>query len=306
MSDHALKGWSSQTPARWSILVHGGAGDVPVAKRPAHAAGCAAAVERGRAVLEAGGTALEAAQAAVVALEDDPCFNAGTGASLNADAMPELDASIMCGSSLRAGAVCALVGFKNPVLVARAALERGQHVLYAAEGARRLAHEAGFTEVPPEELVTDAARAKLAAALAAGQAKNWAGGTVGAVARDAEGHLAAATSTGGTAGKYPGRVGDSPIVGAGSYADDQLGACSATGYGEGILKAVASYRATALANDHGPRAAAEALVTELANRWTAPAGLILLAPDGRLGWARSTASMSWGAAWHGGETLSGY
>lgn len=305
MSD-ALKSWSSPGAATWSILVHGGAGEVPIEKRPTHAAGCAAAVERGRAVLEAGGTALEAVAAAVVVLEDDPSFNAGTGASLNLDAVPELDASIMCGESLRAGAVCALVGFKNPVLVAQTALRRGEHVLYAAEGARRFALAHGFDEIPVEELVTDAARAKLQAALAAGQAKNWAGGTVGAVARDSKGHVAAATSTGGTAGKYPGRVGDSPIVGAGSYADDRLGACSATGYGEGILKAVASYRATALAASVGPEAAASRMISELAERWSAPAGLILLDPDGRIGWARSTASMSWGAAWTGSETRSGY
>ncbi|MEZ4232099.1 MAG: isoaspartyl peptidase/L-asparaginase [Polyangiaceae bacterium] len=306
MSDAPLADWTSPGSASWSILVHGGAGDVATERRPVHAAGCRAAAERGRAVLAAGGSALEAVQAAVVVLEDDPCFNAGTGASLNADGVPELDASIMCGRALAAGSVCALVGFKNPVLIARAAMEHGEHVLYAAEGAKRFALQAGFAEIPVEELVTDAARAKLAAALAAGQAKNWAGGTVGAVARDAAGHLAAATSTGGTAGKYPGRVGDSPIVGAGTYADDQLGACSATGYGEGILKAVTAYRASALSGVGGPQAAARQLVGELAARWRAPAGLILAAPDGRVAWARSTATMSWGAAWSGGETLSGF
>ncbi|MEZ4375303.1 MAG: isoaspartyl peptidase/L-asparaginase [Polyangiaceae bacterium] len=306
MNELALTSWSSPGPTSWSILVHGGAGDVPVEKRPAHAAGCAAAVDRARRLLESGASALDAAAEAVVALEDDPCFNAGTGASLNLDGAPELDASIMCGESLRAGAVCALVGFKNPVLVARAALERGEHVLYAADGAKRFALANDFKEIPASELVTDAARRKLEAALAAGHAKNWAGGTVGAVVRDARGHIAAATSTGGTAGKYPGRVGDSPIVGAGSYADDALGGCSATGYGEGILKAVASYRASALASAQGPRLAADALVTELAARWQAPAGLIVIAADGRLAWCRSTASMSWAAAWEGAETASGF
>ncbi|MCA9644015.1 MAG: isoaspartyl peptidase/L-asparaginase, partial [Myxococcales bacterium] len=150
MNDLALTSWASPGPASWSILVHGGAGDVPEAKRPAHAAGCKAAVDRARKLLEAGGNALDAAAEAVVALEDDPCFNAGTGASLNLDGAPELDASIMCGESLRAGAVCALVGFKNPVLVARAALERGEHVLYAAEGARRFALANDFSEIPAE------------------------------------------------------------------------------------------------------------------------------------------------------------
>ncbi len=288
----------------YAVLIHGGAGDVPQASRAAHQAGALSAALRAQALLAAGASALEAVEAAVMQLEDDPRFNAGTGGSLNSDGELELDASIMCGQTLKAGAVCALTGFKNPIAVARAALTRGEHVLYTAGGAARFALSQGFAPVEPATLITPAARDKLAQALTSGSAQVFSGGTVGAVARDRRGHLAAATSTGGTAGKHPGRVGDSPLIGAGSYADDALGACSATGYGEGMIRAVASYRAAALASA-SPEVAAATLVAELRARFQAPAGLIVVAPDGRLGWARSTECMSWAAATSSELTESG-
>ncbi len=204
----------------WGVLVHGGAGHVPAERRPRHIEGCARASRAGAEILARGGSALDAVEIAVRVLEDDPSFNAGTGACLNAEGRVEHDASIMSGIDLRAGAVCALSGFANPIAIARAVLDDGRHVLYAAEGARAFAAAHRFVEVDPAALVTEAARAAWEAAKRSGAAAGWAGGTVGAVARDASGHVAAATSTGGTMNKRPGRVGDSPLIGAGCFADD--------------------------------------------------------------------------------------
>lgn len=222
----------------FSILVHGGAGHVLEERRPLHVEGCRRAARLGAEVLRSGGSALDAVELAVRALEDDPIFNAGTGACLNEDGRVELDASIMEGRDRSAGAVCALPGLAAPLAIARAALEDGRHVLYAAEGAARFAVERGFRPVEEAALVTDAARAALEATLAGKASIGWAGSTVGAVARDAQGVCAAATSTGGTVGKRAGRVGDSPIIGAGTYADDEAGAVSTTGDGEGMIRLV--------------------------------------------------------------------
>jgi beta-aspartyl-peptidase (threonine type) len=146
-------------PARWVILVHGGAGDLPAEKLADHAAGCARAAEKGAEVLRAGGSAIDAVQAAVLALEDDPRFNAGTGACLNEEGSIELDASIMAGA-LRAGAVAALSPFKNPISIARTVLDAGRHVLYAGEGAARFARAHGFSPADPASMITEAARNK--------------------------------------------------------------------------------------------------------------------------------------------------
>jgi len=218
-------------PARWVILVHGGAGDIPEDRVKLHAEGCARAAEVGAAVLRGGGNALDAVQAAAVALEDDPRFNAGTGACLNHDGAIELDAAIMDGS-LRAGAVAALPPFKNPINVARAVLEEGRHVMYAADGAARFARAHGFSPVTAESLTTEWARKRWLEVHSGKTELNGRAGTIGAVARDSHGHVAAATSTGGMVDKAVGRVGDSPVIGAGTYADDMLGAVSTTGQGE--------------------------------------------------------------------------
>lgn len=307
-----IRSWQSPTPPAnssapfWSVLVHGGAGDVPLERRAAHAAGCEAAAKAAGEQLAKGASALNAAICAVQYLEDDPLFNAGTGGALNERGELELDASIMCGNTLQAGAVSALRGYKNPVHIAHAALKHGEHVFYTAEGAALFAERRGFKTVDEAQLITRQAKEKLRETLASGSAKHWAGGTVGAVVRDAFGHLAAATSTGGTLGKHPGRVGDSPIIGAGAYADDTLGAASATGHGEGILRAVTSFRATAQIANRGVEGAATTLVEELNTRWSSPAGLILVGPDGCLGWARSTATMSWAAQWAEHDAVSGF
>lgn len=294
------------TGGRFGLLVHGGAGDVPEERVGRHVEGCRHAAAAGRAVLAAGGSALDAVEAAVRVLEDDPVFNAGTGACLTSEGTLELDACVMEGRELRAGAVCALPPFKNPIAIARAVLTEGGHVLYAAEGARAFALRAGFAPAAPDSMITELARAKLAEAVASGKVSGWAGGTVGAVARDVHGHVAAATSTGGMVGKRPGRVGDSPLVGAGTYADDLGGAASATGHGEGIIRvALCGAAVAALGEGSEPEGVAVARIAGMYERVGATGGLILVARDGKLGWARSTRTMSWAAAWDGGEGRAG-
>jgi L-asparaginase / beta-aspartyl-peptidase len=275
------------------VLVHGGAGHVLEARRPLHAEGCRRAARRAAEVLSRGGSALDAVEQAVRALEDDPLFNAGTGACLDAEGHVALDASIMEGTTLRAGAVCALQGFAAPIAVARAALEDGRHVLYAAHGARLFALSHGFAEVPEEALITEAARAAFAA-VQGGASTGWAGGTVGAVARDAAGHVAAATSTGGMINKHVGRVGDSPLIGAGTYADDTAGAVSTTGHGEGMIRlGAARLAAFAMGNGTPAEEAAHHVVEALAARVGATGGVIGIDREGRWGWSRSTVTMSW-------------
>ncbi len=220
----------------WSVIVHGGAGDVADERVARHVSGARAAVRVAAELLRAGASALDAVERAVMALEDDPVFNAGTGACLTSDGRIELDAAIMDGKTLAFGGVCALSPFANPIAIARRVLEGSEHVLYAGAGADAFARAHGFSPADPAAMITEAAKRKLASALAAGKAASWAGGTVGAVAIDAAGTVAAATSTGGMSAKRPGRVGDSPLPGAGTYADDEAGAVSATGHGEGIMR----------------------------------------------------------------------
>jgi beta-aspartyl-peptidase (threonine type) len=291
--------WSA-AKSEFSILVHGGAGDVPEERVPRHVEGCRSAARQAGELLAAGGSALDAAELAVKVLEDDPVFNAGTGACLTANGEIELDACIMEGLGLRAGGVCALPPFKNPIGIARAVLEEGTHVLYAGAGAAAFARAHGFSPVEQSALETAAAREKLAAALAAGRVLSWAGGTVGAVARDRSGSVVAATSTGGTVGKRKGRVGDSPIVGAGTFADEH-GAASATGHGEGILRITLTRELVRrLANGDDAEAAARAAIDELGRRIGSTAGVISVRRDGALALARSTRTMTWAAEWDGG------
>ncbi len=290
----------------WSVLVHGGAGDVAAVEANAHVDGCRAAAEAAAAVLRSGGSALDAVERAVVVLEDDPHFNAGTGACLNADGNLELDASLMEGRGLRAGAVCALPPFRHPIAIARAVLDAGVHVLYAAEGAARFALERGFERAPAEAMITPTARARWQAARGRAAPAGGPRGTVGAVARDERGTVAAATSTGGLSFKAPGRVGDSPLIGAGTYADDDGGAASFTGLGEGAIRlALAKAASDAMRGRVPPEEAARAVIFTLGTRVGATGGAILVDRDGRLGWARNTAAMPWAAAAHGQPDASG-
>lgn len=294
--DDALTASWGRGAATWSILVHGGAGDVSDERVAAHVAGCERAAAAGATVLAAGGSALDAVQRAVEALEDDPLFNAGTGACLDEEGRLSLDASIMSGADLRAGAVCALPPFKNPIAIARRVMEASRHVLFAADGAARFAIAQGFTPAEEASMITDAARARLAAVRARAADPAWAGGTVGAVARDASGHVAAATSTGGMVGKAAGRVGDSPLVGAGTYADDEAGACSTTGHGEAMIRVclaktcVEHVRMTLSAE-----ASVRAALARMSSRTGETGGAIAASRDGSLGLARTTRTMTWAA-----------
>jgi beta-aspartyl-peptidase (threonine type) len=279
----------------FGVLVHGGAGGRQPSPR---ISGCEAAAREAAAILRAGGTALDAVERAVIVLEDDPAYNAGTGGVLTETSGIEHDAALMDGATLRAGAVSALVGFRNPVAVARAVLEDGRHVFYTSEGAARFAESRGLVRVDPATLITDQARAALARWLAArGSAPaGGAEGTVGAVARDSQGNVAAATSTGGTVGKRTGRVGDSPVLGAGTYADNALGAVSATGHGEGILRVMLAGRLLMDGAASEPERAAVGALAILESRVGSTGGVLVATAQGAFAWARTTEAMPWAAS----------
>src|SRR5512138_3887926 len=281
-----------------AIAVHGGAGnlgpDDPATSGAPDAprlGGVRRAAEAGWAVLRAGGSALDAVEAAVRLLEDDPTFNAATGATLTAAGDVECDASIMDGETLRCGAVAAVRDVRNPISLARAVMERSAHVLLAGPGASAFAREVG---IPPHEnglLVTPHQRARWEAARAGAKASRT--GTVGAVARDARGHLAAATSTGGMAMKRAGRIGDTPLVGCGTYADDALAAVSCTGHGESIIRlTLARHAADLVGRGLAPMDAAREAVRALGARVSGEGGLILVGPTGEVGFAHNTPVMS--------------
>lgn len=271
-----------------TIIVHGGAGANPVdAGELRH--GVRSAVLAGWRLLAAGASALDAVEAAVRALEDDPQFNAGRGSVLNRDGAIEMDASIMEGDRLQCGAVAALAGVANPITVARRVLESRRHVLLVGDGALAFARAAGVPECDPASLVTDRQR-KRHAELARQPSRS--GGTVGAVALDRAGTIAAATSTGGTPGKLPGRVGDSALIGAGTYADSSLGGVSCTGDGEAIVRVVLAHRTLAYLKDaDDPDYAANVAVDLLTEEGGGQGGLILIDWRGRAGYATSTRLM---------------
>lgn len=272
------------------ILIHGGAGKVAPDLVELRRDGIRAAVVNGWQALIAGGSAVEAVEQAVKLLEDDPAFNAGRGACLNRDGEIELDASIMNGRDLAAGAVGAVKRIANPVTLARTVMEAGGPILLVGEGAQRFAATVGIKECAAEALITERQRARWSTL----REEHIEGiGTVGAIAIDQAGHLAAATSTGGLPLKAPGRVGDSALVGCGTYADDQLGAASCTGNGEAIIKLLLAKTALEfLRMGEEPMAAARRAVGELTARTGAEVGIILLDRHGRIGVARNTAQMT--------------
>jgi beta-aspartyl-peptidase (threonine type) len=290
----------------YAIIVHGGAGDAVETRLDGQIEGCHRAASHAKQLLEAGACALDAVQQAVMLLEDDARFNAATGGALTCAGTLELDASIMEGSGLRAGAVCSLSPFRHPIAIARAVLDDAQHVLYAGQGADMFARGHGFSPAHPEDMISAEARDQLARVLAERPVTVWPAGTVGAVARDKQGRVAAATSTGGIVAKRLGRVGDSPLLGAGTYADDAFGAASSTGQGEGIMRiALAARVTTALAAETNPGDAAFDGLVLMKQRTAALGGIIVVHRDGRIGWARSTPSMPYAASWERNGVLAG-
>jgi beta-aspartyl-peptidase (threonine type) len=270
---------------RPALIVHGGAGRGDPEIAAAQRAGCAAAWTAGWRILAGGGAALDAVTAAVTALEDDPAFNAGVGSVLTADGRVEMDASIMHGAALAAGAVALVSTVVNPIRLARAVMEEGRHVLLAGAAAEALAREHGLAMAPPEHFITGRQRARLAPGSGTG--------TVGAVAVDVRGHVAAATSTGGVAGKRAGRIGDSALIAAGTYADDRAGAASATGHGESIIRvALAKTAVDRLRGGADPAVAARAAIRVLGERVRGEGGVIVVDRFGRGGWAHNTERMT--------------
>jgi L-asparaginase / beta-aspartyl-peptidase len=263
----------AKTRNGFALAVHGGAGtlrpgDMTAGQEVLYRAGLARALAAGREVLAGGGAALDAAASAVCVLEDDPLFNAGRGAVFTRAATQEMDAAVMDGRDHRAGAIAGIFGPKNPVLAARAVMERSPHVPLIGDGAMAFCREAGLDFADTDYFFTEARWRALQRTLAEGEdttdeARRH--GTVGAVARDGDGNLAAATSTGGMTGKLPGRVGDSPIIGAGTYADNASCAVSATGHGEFFIRHAVAHEIAARIAHAGLNLAeaAEALVAEL-------------------------------------------
>lgn len=316
-----------------TLLVHGGAWAIPAEMTAAHENGVRRALEAGFEILSRAGSALDAVEAAVTIMEDDPAFDAGRGSFLTSDGRVQLDALLMDGGRMRAGGVACVERLRNPIRAARLVLEKSPHVYFVGSGAEEFASSHGMELIDNSELVLDRERERLAQAKsrqAAGLRDESFSGelprddkdretaapmgddgpasgvqgpgfnshdTVGAVALDGRGHLAAATSTGGTLNKTPGRVGDSSLIGCGCYADNLSGAVSLTGWGEPIMKLVLGKWATdRVAAGTAPEIAAREAISYLYNRLGGHGGIILLGPDGRFGLAHNTPAMAWGLA----------
>jgi beta-aspartyl-peptidase (threonine type) len=282
-----------------SLIVHGGAWNIPDNAVPACREGCRRALKAGWAVLSQGGEAIDAVQAAIMVLEDDPVFDAGTGAHLNRDGHVELDAIVMDGTSLESGAVAAVTCTANPILLARRVLEASPHMMLVGAGADQFAREEGVRQVDPSALIVDRERALWQRCRVDVSAPNGdvtsagATGTVGAVARDARGRLVAGTSTGGTAFKHRGRVGDSPLIGCGCYADSEAGAVSATGEGEAIMRIVMAKMAVEMLRaGQPPQAVGDACLRVLRERGRGRGGLILVDAHGTTGFGFTTPRMA--------------
>jgi beta-aspartyl-peptidase (threonine type) len=319
-------------PTKHTLLVHGGAWAIPADAAEAHEQGVRRALEAGHAILSKGGSALDAVEASVTVLEDDPTFDAGRGSFLTSDGRVQMDALLMDGGRMKAGGVACVERLRNPIQAARLVLERSPHVYFVGAGAEEFAHSLGMSLIENSELVLDRERERLAFAQtrqAAGLADQTFSGpevehpalrddkgpetavhaagnfdshdTVGAVALDAHGNLAAGTSTGGTLNKTPGRVGDSSLIGCGCYADNLSAAVSLTGWGEPIMKLVLGKWATdRVGSGAAPEIAAREAIRYLFSRLGGHGGIILLGPDGRFGLAHNTPAMAWGLATESG------
>jgi beta-aspartyl-peptidase (threonine type) len=290
-----------------TLIVHGGAWAMPDDAIAAHEHGIANALAAGYAVLERGGSAVAAVEAAVVVMEDDEAFDAGRGSFLTRDGRVQLDALVMDGSNLRAGGVACVERLRNPIKAARLVLDESPHVYFVGVGAERFARQHGMELCENMDLVIPREQERLyrfqEAELAGGSDETFSGpaaslqshDTVGAVALDAMGNIAAATSTGGTLSKAPGRVGDSSLIGCGCYADNLSAAVSLTGWGEPIMKLVlGKWAVDRVAAGDAPETAAAAAIAYLYDRLGGHGGIILLGPDGRIGLAHNTPRMAWG------------
>ncbi len=284
----------------WTLVIHGGAGVIERARmtperEAAARAGLTSALDAGQAVLAKGGSALDAVEAAVKVLEDDPNFNAGRGAVYTYEGTNELDAAIMEGRERRAGAVAGVTRTKNPISLARAVMEDSPHVFLAGKGADQFSSEQGLEQADPSWFATPERKRQLDELKA--KKIGWFDvdmkyGTVGAVARDAAGHVAAATSTGGITGKRWGRIGDAPIVGAGTYADDRACAVSATGAGEFFIREGVAHEICARVRFKGEtlKVASDVVMAET-RALGGTGGVIVTGPTGEMAWSFNTPGM---------------
>ncbi len=301
-----------------TLLVHGGAWAIPDDMLDAHRNGVSNALAIGYALLQDGATAVDAVEAAVTILEDDETFDAGRGSFLTRDGRVQLDALLMDGSNLRAGGVACVERLRNPIQAARLVLDKSPHIYFVGAGAEDFAQQHGMALIDNSELVLDRERTRLTEAQAIASAGlpdlTFAGDdkspetavkldspnldshdTVGAVALDTYGNLAAATSTGGTLNKAPGRVGDSSLIGCGCYADNLSAAVSLTGWGEPIMKLVlGKWAVDRVQRGTAPEISAQDAIAYLYKRLQGHGGIILLGPDGRFGLAHNTPRMAWG------------
>lgn len=293
-----------------ALIVHGGAWDIPDDLLEAHRSGCARGISVGWEILRSGGSAVDAVEKAINVLEDDPVFDAGRGSHLNAMGEIELDASIMNGTTFRCGAVAAVQNIRNPISLARKVMEESEHILLVGKGAARFALEHGIKQSSLDELLVgrELDRWKELQGRATFSTKEpfrkktrtddpierAASDTVGAVALDRQGVICAGTSTGGTPNKYPGRVGDSPLIGCGTYADSSIGGISTTGWGEAMIKVVMAKTVINLMDLNGgnPQTAAEKGMEILKRKADGDGGVIVLTPEGKFGIAFNTPRMA--------------
>jgi L-asparaginase / beta-aspartyl-peptidase len=286
------------------LLIHGGAWAMPDDAVAAHEDGIAHALAAGYALLEQGASAVDAVEAAVAVMEDDETFDAGRGSFLTQDGRVQMDALLMNGENLRTGGVACVERIRNPIHTARLVLDKSPHVYFVGTGAERFARLHGMALCDNMELVIPREQERLYKAQAAERAglpdETFSGSldshdTVGAVALDRHGNIAAGTSTGGTLNKAPGRVGDSSLIGCGCYADNLTAAVSLTGWGEPIMKLVlGKWAVDRVAAGASPDEAAHAAIDYLFERLGGHGGIILLGPDGRVGLAHNTPRMAWG------------
>jgi len=287
-----------------SFIVHGGAWDIPDDLVEAHKKGVANALKAGWEILKGRGPAVDAVERAIVLMEDDVAFNAGKGSSLNAAGEVELDASIMDGRTFRAGAVASVQNIRNPIRLARKIMDESEHVLLVGMGATRFARENGIKTCDPDFLITARELERWRELQVDAKyttkdsfrRKKLPSDTVGAVAMDAEGNIVAGTSTGGTPNKHPGRVGDSPLIGCGTYADNAVGGVSTTGWGEPIIKIVLAKTVIDLMELHGkdPARAVEEGLRILQRKAAGYGGIIALNNAGKIAVTYNTPRMARG------------